>query len=121
MIRILNVVAIVLIAALALGLYKSKQEASSDMARIESLSDEIAREREALRTLLSEMAHLEDPARLRALASEHLGLEVIDPLRVVALEDAALMYEPAAPVLGAVAASPHGATLAADTRAEPRP
>lgn len=93
MTRVINVLALVVLAAAAFGLYRAKTEAKDDRARIAALESDLADAREAVLILRTEIAHLESPERLRALAEEHLGLEPVDPLRVVTLEDAPLLIE----------------------------
>ncbi len=88
----INLAALALAAVLAFGLYKAKTEAKEDRARIAELEIALAAERESLVVLRNEIAYLEDPGRLRALAAEHLNLAPADPLRVVTLEDAPLLF-----------------------------
>jgi cell division protein FtsL len=92
--RVVNVLALVLLAALAVGLYRAKTEADDDRRRVRALEAELAQERESVRVMRNEVGYLESPERLRTLAEEQLGLAPIDPLRVVTLEDAPLLIEP---------------------------
>lgn len=101
--------------ALTVGLVRAQSDHASDQARIAELEAAIAEERRTVRVLRSEIAHLEDPIRLRRLAENELGLVPANPLRVVPMEDASLFYEP--PAASNRPGSP-GATLASD-RNEP--
>jgi cell division protein FtsL len=75
-----NVAAFVLFLigiVLTVGLYYVKtkaQSAKADVARLEQL---VLTEKAAINVLEAELAHLESPARLSALAKAQLGLEPI--------------------------------------------
>ncbi|MBL8549489.1 MAG: hypothetical protein JNJ73_05855 [Hyphomonadaceae bacterium] len=66
------IAAILVILALAFGLYKSKTDAEAARARIADLSAEVSETRAEVRALRAEAAHLESPAHIEALASENL-------------------------------------------------
>ncbi|MCG8441053.1 MAG: hypothetical protein MI723_04505 [Caulobacterales bacterium] len=89
--RALNVFAVLATLFIAIGLYKAQTGAQADRERVAELQSLLADEDEAARVLRNEIAHLEAPARLQALAEERLGLTSADPLRIVALEEAALL------------------------------
>lgn len=63
-------------------------QAQAAKAEAEALAAVRAEEARALAVLRSEIADLENPARLKALARTHLGLEPIDPDDRLALEEA---------------------------------
>src|SRR5262245_36401331 len=113
-----------LLAALAVGLYKAKTEAKDDRRRAAALEAQLAEEQEAIRVMRNEIGYLESPDRLRKLAQERLGLVPIDPLRVVTLEEAPLLIErPPSKVAGKEPGSP-AATVAyryTDDHGEARP
>jgi cell division protein FtsL len=92
--RILNVLGLVVLVALVVGTYVAKTDAKADRRRAAELEAQIADEQEAIRVMRNEIGYLESPERLRALAGEKLGLEPIDPLRVVTMDDAPLLIEP---------------------------
>ncbi len=102
--RIVNLVGLVVLAALVVGLYRAKTDAEADHRRGVELAAQLDSEREAIRVMRNEIGYLESPDRLRALAAQHLGLEPIDPLRVVTLEDAPLLIESPAPAAEPVTA-----------------
>ncbi len=110
--RVFNLLAALLIVALGGLVYRAKLEARDALDRVESLTVELDRERGALAVLRAEIAHLEDPKRLRRLAFRHLGLVPVDPLRVVTLEEAPLLFEAgwdwAAPAFDVVQAASAG-------------
>lgn len=90
MIRLINVAAFIFVAVLAVTLYRAKTEAHADRERADALAAEVAIAIEDVEVLRAELAHLENPQRLSALAEEELGLRPIDPLRVVTLDEAPL-------------------------------
>lgn len=72
--RGLHIAAAVLVAVLAIGLYKAKTDASQTEARVRQLRIEIADAEADLRALRAEIARAESPASVAALAQSHLGL-----------------------------------------------
>jgi cell division protein FtsL len=95
--RAINLLGLLVLVALAVGTYVAKTDAKADRRRAAEIETAIADEQEAIRVMRNEIGYLESPERLRALAAEKLGLEPIDPLRVVTMEDAPLLIEPAQP------------------------
>jgi len=93
MIRTLNAIALVVAAALAVALYIAKAEAKDSQERLASIQTQLAEERRQINVLNVEIAHLEDPERLRALARRYLGFEPLDPSREVALTDLPLLAD----------------------------
>ncbi|MAK64264.1 MAG: hypothetical protein CMF75_05900 [Maricaulis sp.] len=93
MIRTLNAIAFVVAAALAVALYIAKAEAKSSQERLEDIQAQLAEERRQINVLNVEIAHLEDPERLRALARRYLGFEPLDPEREVGLNDLPLLAD----------------------------
>ncbi len=71
-----NVVAGLLVAALAVGLYKSKTDAARTEAHVRELQAKIADTQADLRALRADIAHAESPANIEALAEQRLGLVV---------------------------------------------
>jgi cell division protein FtsL len=74
--RNLHIVAGVLIIALAVGLYKAKTDAARTETHVRQLQSQIDEREADLRALRAEIAHLESPARVEALAEQHLGASV---------------------------------------------
>jgi len=93
MIRALNVIALGLAALLAVALYKAKSEAQDARERIDALQAQIMDERRAAAVLRAEIAYLERPERLRALAGKYLGLESMEPDQQLELEEALMRLE----------------------------
>lgn len=93
MIRLLNAIAFVVAAVLAVALYIAKTEAQDSQDRLADLQAQLAEERRQTNVLNVEIAHLEDPERLRALARRYLGFEPLDPSREVALSDLPVLIE----------------------------
>jgi len=94
MIKALNAIAVVVAAALAVALYIAKTEAQGSQERLAELQADLAEERRQINVLNVEVAHLEDPERLRALARRYLGFEPLDPSREVAMSDLPVMVGP---------------------------
>lgn len=94
MIRTLNAIAFVVAAALAVALYIAKAEAKSSQERLEDIQAQLVEERRQINVLNVEIAHLEDPERLRALARRYLGFEPLDPSRELVLNDLPLLSDP---------------------------
>ena len=74
--RVLNVLAAILVIALAIGLYKAKSDAAKAQAHVRALQTEIEDGEAGLRALRAEIARLESPARVEALAERELGMNV---------------------------------------------
>ena len=94
MIRTFNAIALVVAIALAGALYVAKTEAKNSQERLEGIQSQLVEERRQINVLNVEIAHLEDPERLRALARRYLGFEPLDPSHEVALSDLPLLSEP---------------------------
>jgi cell division protein FtsL len=69
-------VAALIIAALAVGLYKAKTDAARTEAHVRQLQQQIEQSDADLRALRAEIAQLESPARIEDLAETHLGATV---------------------------------------------
>ena len=93
MIRLLNAIAVVIAVALAVALYLAKTEAKGAQERLSDLQTQLSEERRQINVLSVEIAHLEDPERLRALARLYLGFEPLDPSREIAMNDLPLLAE----------------------------
>lgn len=73
-IRVVNIVAAGVLAVLALGLYMAKMQAAEDRDEIAGLRAQLLEHRRAITVLKAEIAHLEEPDRLKYLAQTYLGL-----------------------------------------------
>tara|TARA_R110002073_G_scaffold29905_8_gene93895 strand:+ start:3685 stop:4056 length:372 start_codon:yes stop_codon:yes gene_type:complete len=93
MIRALNVLAFIVASVLAVALYIAKTEAQGSQERLVEIQAQLAEERRQINVLNVEIAHLEDPERLRALARRYLGFEPLDPSREVEMADLPLLIE----------------------------
>lgn len=96
--RAFDIVAIVLIAVLAFGLYRMKVEADAARARIVKLEKEVTEARTQVRTLAAEAAYLSSPERIEQLARERLGLRPAAAGQAVAGADARAALDSRAPV-----------------------
>jgi cell division protein FtsL len=82
MMKFFNLAAFVLAIALAVGLYRAKTEADAARARVVELEREVASAKAELKTLAAEVAVLESPARIEALAKQRLGLAPARPTQL---------------------------------------
>jgi len=76
--RILNVLLVSCLIALAFVIYDVKYDTRGLDARVAALQLDIRKERDAIAILRAEWGHLNRPARVERLARKHLGLA---PLR----------------------------------------
>ncbi len=76
--RLFQFMAAILVAALAVGLYKAKTDAAGAEQRVRALQIEIADTQARMRALRAEIARAETPANIEKMAEEHLGLVVGD-------------------------------------------
>jgi cell division protein FtsL len=72
--RVLYGVAALIIVTLVVGLYKAKTDAARTEAHVRQLQQDIADREADLRALRAEIAAQESPARIEALAEDHLGV-----------------------------------------------
>jgi cell division protein FtsL len=94
MIRLINLIAFIVAAALAVALYLAKTEAQGAQERLAELQAQLAEERRQINVLNVEVAHLEDPERMRALARRYLGYEPLDPARQIEFGQLPMVAQP---------------------------
>lgn len=87
MMKAINILGLAIAVALLLALYIAKTEAGKAQNRLAQLQAELAQERGRINTLQVNVAHLEDPEQLRALARAYLGFEPIRPNQEISLSD----------------------------------
>lgn len=75
--RVVEVGALAVLIALALAVYLSKTGAGGERADIDRTQQQIDDEQTRIRLLRAEVANLERPERLEALASQYLGMQPI--------------------------------------------
>ena len=80
MMKAINLLGLTIAVALLLALYIAKTEAGKAQDRLANLQAELAEERGRINTLQVNVAHLEDPEQLRALARVEQGLGVRLPI-----------------------------------------
>ncbi|TGY89996.1 hypothetical protein E5163_02365 [Marinicauda algicola] len=110
MMKAINLLGLTIAVALLLALYIAKTEAGKAQDRLANLQAELAEERGRINTLQVNVAHLEDPEQLRALARAYLGFEPIRPNQEIGLnelpsvtpETAAVSEGPAVPQTASV-------------------
>jgi hypothetical protein len=72
--RLVDVVALGLLAVIVLGVYLAKTVAGRQRAEIAQVESRIELERARIRLLDAEVAHLEQPSRIEHLSTAYLGL-----------------------------------------------
>lgn len=89
MIRLVNMNAafLALTLAVAFGNYHVKYEAERQSRTLAEINREIAAEAERERVLEADWSHVNEPARLQALADRHLSLGPIKATQVTAVAD----------------------------------
>lgn len=121
-VRWIEIILLVVVAALILGVYVAKAAAARESARIAQLEREIAETRQRVRLLRAEAARLEQPGRLETL-SRTAGLAPVDMERQADESALATLKPqpepvPVAPV-AADAEAPANAAPAAPTQPAP--
>ena len=84
MIRIAEIIAGLVAAALVAALFVAKSGTANEEQKLAELQAELARERGRISALRAEIAHQEDHDNLRRLARLYLGFEVIRPEQEIA-------------------------------------
>lgn len=77
--RAIDVLLFVVLVALILGVYLAKTLAGRERGQIATVEREIAQERDRIVLLEAEVAHLERPERLSAMARSYAGLAPASP------------------------------------------
>jgi len=88
--RTSDMILICLMLGLAAFTYKVKYDAQKSHAQIRHLERQIEAEHDTINLLKAEWALMSAPTRLAKLAEQHapeLGLEVMDPHKIVSLDD----------------------------------
>ncbi|HEY3694692.1 cell division protein FtsL [Phenylobacterium sp.] len=85
--RLIDIVAMALLAAIVLGVYLAKTVAGRERADIARVERQIDGERERIRLLHAEVAFLEQPSRIERLSSEYLGLAPVSAKNETTMED----------------------------------
>ena len=100
--RIVELGAMVVLAALVVVVYLAKDGAGDKRADIDRVQQQIVAEQEQIRLLKAEVAHQEQPERLEALAGQYLGLQPVaakHEVEAAELADVARVTTPAAPAV----------------------
>lgn len=93
--RIIEMAAFACVVALAFGVYLAKTNAGRERSRIAMVERQIIEEQRKLKLLRAEVAHLEQPERLGALSSAHLGLQAQDGTKDALIETLPEIARPA--------------------------
>lgn len=72
--RLVDVTLLGVLIAMILAVYLAKTMAGSERAQIATIERQIETEKVRIRLLQAEVAHLEQPSRIEALSTVHLGM-----------------------------------------------
>lgn len=86
-IRLVELVGVVLAVGMMMWVGFSKVREGESVRRLNTLNAQIAVEEATIRELQVRVAHLERPARIEALATQHLGMMPVKPDREARLEN----------------------------------
>ncbi len=101
-VRIVNLVALTVLVALAVTSYALKTIAEAQGVDTADVQSQIVQEGKRIRLLKAELSHLEGPGRIERLSTQYLGLAPIDPKREIDAEDLARVAQSgAAPQIAA--------------------
>ena len=84
--RIVSLLAIILVVAAAVGLYRFKGESQERARHISELRSQIADEREQISVLRAEWNYLDQPSRIQELAERYLDLSRLDVEQISVVE-----------------------------------
>ncbi len=87
MIRYSTLVFLLMAGVVALALFSVKCQVQDLEKELTQLNRSTIEDREAIRVLKAEWSHLNNFARLRALAGRHLGMKPLDPGQMGTLDD----------------------------------
>jgi len=93
--RLVDIVALSVLALLVLGVYLAKTIAGRERAEIASAERQITAEKARIRLLQAEVSHLEQPARIEHLSETYLGMAPVS-----------IKHEASADVLAEIALHP---------------
>lgn len=85
--RVVEVAALLALAAMILWVYLTKAEAGRERYEISEVRGQILDEERTLKQLRAENAHLEQYRRIEALARDYLGLQPVKPARETEPQD----------------------------------
>lgn len=96
--KLVDLVGLGVLMLLILGVYLAKTIAGRERAEIATADRQIVDEKERIRLLQAEVAHLEQPARIERLSTTYLGLVPVSEKREVTPDAlAAIALNPAPP------------------------
>lgn len=84
--RLVSLLAIILVVAAAVGLYRFKGESQQRARHIAELRTEIAREREMISVLKAEWNYLDQPSRIQELSERYLDLSRLEVEQISVVE-----------------------------------
>ncbi|MEL7030532.1 MAG: hypothetical protein AAGL49_15295 [Pseudomonadota bacterium] len=96
MMRVIAVLALCVFAAAAVGRYRTEIAVKEAQARLADLRLDVEEQKRRIAVLRAELAHLEDPERLRQLAARHTELEAVKVVQLTEAEPAIALVREAA-------------------------
>jgi cell division protein FtsL len=86
MTRLISLLAVILVVAAAVGLYRFKGESQARAREIAELRTEIAKEQETISVLRAEWNYLDQPSRIQQLAERYLDLSRLEVEQISTVE-----------------------------------
>lgn len=117
--KLVDVVALGLLAALVLGVYLAKTMAGRERTEIARIERQIAAERGRIRLLEAEVTHLEQPARIGQLSQAYLGMAPSTAQNEASADELDVIAEKAAKTKPKAAAAPAAVPAPAPAAAAP--
>jgi hypothetical protein len=91
--RVVDLLALSVLLALALGSYAFKTFASVEGTDQAGIQTQIDQEGRRIRLLKAEIAHLEDPGRIERLSTQYLGLQRVDAKHEASVDELSQIAE----------------------------
>jgi hypothetical protein len=95
--RVINLVGVAVLLAIAVGGYAFKTTAAAEDARAAAIDAGILREQKRIRMLRAEISKLGEPLRIAELSRTYLGMAPPDPRREITPQDLARIAAPQPP------------------------
>ena len=108
--RLIDLIGVAVLVSVIVGVYLAKTIAGRERADLAKIEREIGGEKDRIRLLQAEVAHLEQPGRIERLATSYLGLKPVTVANEARLDQLVELARGGAPK-SAVAPSPVAALV----------
>lgn len=108
--KLIDLIGVALLVSVIVGVYLAKTIAGRERADLAKIERQIGGEKDRIRLLQAEVAHLEQPGRIERLATSYLGLKPVTVKNEANLDQLAELAR-AGPPKAAVAPSPVSAVM----------